>query len=80
MEETKQYLVTDGPIRADRTYRNGEEIGLDARCAARLLKGKKIFPVISAGEKAGGEKEGQKGKEDDSLKDKTKGSNKGGKK
>lgn len=80
MEATKQYLVTDGPIGADRIYRNGEEIGLEARAAARLLSEKKIYPVKPAGEKSGGEGEAQKNKEDESLKDKTKGSNKGGKK
>jgi hypothetical protein len=60
MAETKKYLVTAGPIGADRIYLNGEEIELDARAAARLLKEKKIRPVKPDNGKAGGAGEGQK--------------------
>jgi hypothetical protein len=89
MAEAKKYLVTDGPLGADRTYLNGEEIELDARSAKRLLTEKKIVPIKvaapkggdDAGDQNGGlDHAGQKDNKDESLKDKTKGLTKGGKK
>jgi hypothetical protein len=89
MAETKKYLVTDGPLGADRIYLNGEEIELDARSAKRLLTEKKIATIkvaaLKGGDDAGDQKgdledAGQKDNKEEGLKDKTKGSTKGGKK